>query len=266
MRKLLALLCGAVLAFVSAGTVGAITYGELDGQSHPNVGALVAKWRGDRTQLEILCSGTLIAPTVYLTAAHCTAFLESLRISDVWVTFDSEFDSRSRLLHGRMHTHPDFATSAANDPADVAVVVLDKPVRGIEPARLPTARLLDQLNANGGLDGQKFTAVGYGSHQMQIGGGPWTFPFFGVRERAVSEFRALNAAWLRLSQNAATGDSGTCYGDSGGPNFLGAGAGETNIIAGLTVTGDFPCYATNETGRLDTTTARSFLGRFVDLP
>jgi len=62
------------------------------------------------------------------------------------------------------------------------------------------------------------------------------------------------------------GDGGTCYGDSGGPNFLGAGASETNIIAGTTVTGDTPCRATNVDYRLDTPSARSFLGQFVTLP
>ena len=266
MRNRMICAVGAAALLVLAGTVGAITYGELDGDAHPNVGALIAKWRGDRTQLDILCSGTLISPTVYLTAAHCTGFLEALGIKDVWVSFDPEFDSSSTLIHGTMHTHPEFVTSAANNPKDIAVVVLDRPVTDIAPARLPTAGLLDTMNRKNGLRGQKFTAVGYGSHQMQVGGGPWSFPFFGIREQAVSEFRALNDAWLRLMQNAATDDAGTCYGDSGGPNFLGADEAETDIVAGLTITGDFPCYATNETGRLDTPTARNFLAQFVTLP
>jgi hypothetical protein len=42
--------------------------------------------------------------------------------------------------------------------------------------------------------------------------------------------------------NPARGDGGTCYGDSGGPHFLGAGTGETNIVAGTTITGfHVPC-------------------------
>jgi len=66
--------------------------------------------------------------------------------------------------------------------------------------------------------------------------------------------------------NPATGNGGTCYGDSGGPNFLGAGASETNIIADTTVTGDTACRSTNVYSRLDTPSARSFLGQFVTLP
>jgi hypothetical protein len=70
--------------------------------------------------------------------------------------------------------------------------------------------------------------------------------------------------YLRLSQNQ--GNGGTCYGDSGGPNFLGAGADETNIIASTTITGDTWCNSTNVTLRLDTASARQFLGKYVTLP
>jgi len=66
--------------------------------------------------------------------------------------------------------------------------------------------------------------------------------------------------------NPTLGDGGTCYGDSGGPNFLGAGATETNTLAATTITGDFMCRATNVVYRLDTESARSFLGQYVDLP
>jgi hypothetical protein len=66
--------------------------------------------------------------------------------------------------------------------------------------------------------------------------------------------------------NQTLGDAGTCYGDSGGPNFLGAGAAETNIVAGTTITGDFMCRATNVVYRLDTPSARGFLAPFVTLP
>ena len=62
--------------------------------------------------------------------------------------------------------------------------------------------------------------------------------------------------------NPATGDGGTCYGDSGGPNFLGM----TQIVAAITITGDMVCRATNVTYRLDTESARTFLAQYVTLP
>jgi hypothetical protein len=162
-------------------------------------------------------------------------------------------------------TNPGF-NQRQSDPGDIAVVLLDRPVAGLTPAELPTAGLLDQMKRAGTLNGEKFTAVGYGVHEPEVGGGPPRFPYDGERWRSVSEFNALNRVWLRMSQNDATSDGGTCFGDSGGPNFLGAGATETDIIASITVTGDAMCLATNVTYRLDTASARGFLDDYVAVP
>jgi hypothetical protein len=61
-------------------------------------------------------------------------------------------------------------------------------------------------------------------------------------------------------------DGGTCYGDSGGPHFLGAGETETNVVVSLTVTGDAVCKATDKTYRVDTQAARDFLAGFLNPP
>jgi hypothetical protein len=260
-RKALMLLFVAPLFAVSAAS--AITYGTPDGNGHPNVGSLLAEYNTPGLKEEF-CTGTLISPTVFLTAAHCTSYLEEHGL-DAWVTFESTITPDSKVYHGTMHTNPGYNV-AQSDPGDIAVLVLDKPVKGITPASLPSAGLFDRMAADHTLNGTHFTAVGYGVHEPTTGGGPHTFPFTNDRWKAVSEFSALNGAWLRLSQNDATGDGGTCYGDSGGPNFLGAGSSETNIIAGTTITGDTPCRSTNVDYRLDTPSARSFLGQFVTLP
>jgi hypothetical protein len=249
-----------MLMLLAAAPAEAITYGQLDGNRHPNVGGLVAEWRAPG-QKDLLCSGTLIAPTVYLTAAHCTSYLESLGITEGWVTFDSTFTAQSKLIPGTMHTNPGYNQSQ-NDPGDLAVITFSKPVKGITPAALPTLGLFDQLGAQNGLKGQTFTAVGYGVLEPQLGGGPPEYPDTTSRWYSTSSFSALNGAWLRLSQNNATGDGGTCYGDSGGPNFLGT----SGMVASITVTGDSMCLATNVTYRLDTEAARTFLKPFVALP
>lgn len=83
---------------------------------------------------------------------------------------------------------------------------------------------------------------------------------------AVQEALSLTKAWLELSMNPSTGNGGTCYGDSGGPHFLGAGSGETTTIVSITVTGDRFCRATDKTYRLDTASALSFLSEFVSIP
>jgi len=279
--RLVALLCATTIASFVGGEAGAITFGVLDGNDHPNVGALIAEWRTPGVKEEF-CSGTLIAPTIFLTASHCTAGLQARGIADhdVWVSFDTDIGdpvgAGTTLIRGSMHTNPEFGFSGSggfSDPHDIAVIALDVAAAtvypGITPALLPTLGLFDQSVNKNGLRGQKFTAVGYGVHEPQPGTGPLpeTFPFDGKRWNAVSEFRALNASWLRLSQNSATGDGGTCFGDSGGPNFIGSGATESDVLAGITVTGDSVCLATNVVYRLDTASARGFLATFgVPLP
>jgi hypothetical protein len=68
----------------------------------------------------------------------------------------------------------------------------------------------------------------------------------------------LTGSWLRLTQNASVGAGGTCFGDSGGPNFLGT----SNTIAATTISGDSACKSTNVDLRMDTQSAQDFLAQF----
>ena len=252
----------ALLMFMTSQNAAAITYGQPDGNLHPNVGAVI-RLRSDGVY-RILCSGSLISPTVFLTASHCTRFLEDQGISDVWVTFDAKFTQQSKLIHGTMHSNPLYNQSQ-NDTGDIAVIVLDYAVNRT-PVQLPRAGLLDQMKANGTLNRALFTSVGYGIQEPQTGPGGITAAFPMERWYSVGEFDALNKAWLRIAQTQATGDGGTCSGDSGGPQFLGAGATETNTQVSITITGDPFCFATNVDYRIDTPQARTFLSQFVTLP
>lgn len=254
----------AVLAVVTVGAAQAITYGEPDGSRHPSTGALIFL-SPSRGEYRITCTGSLISPTVFLTASHCTSFLESNGISDVWVTFDPNFSQSSKLLHGSMHTNPLY-NQTQSDPQDIAVVTLDKPVKGIAPVDLPTAGLLDQMKRAGTLNGTRFTSVGYGNQEATNAPGGPVFSFTGERRYAIGEFNSLTDVWLKISQTATTGEGGTCNGDSGGPQFLGAGSAETTTQVSITIIGDALCKATNVDYRLDTRQARAFLGEFVSLP
>ena len=248
--------CVAVLlgTLVFGSTAGAITYGSPDGGGHPEVGALLAPVAYSDGTWEA-CSGTLISPTVFLTAAHCDQ-----GVSRVAVTFDSSYNpATGKTYWGTWRADPKFR-GAQSDPHDIAVVVLDKAVRGIAPARLPAAGSLDKLDP-----ATRFTSVGYGAQSVTIDHGP-TFHYADIRYVATGGLYTVTNAWLKISMNPAHGDGGTCYGDSGGPNFLGAGDTETNIVAGTTITGDFMCRATNVDYRMDTPSARSFLEQFVTLP
>jgi V8-like Glu-specific endopeptidase len=228
----------------------AITYGELDGTRHPNVGGLVApKQYSDGTWL--YCSGTLITPTVFLTAAHCD---EGTAL--VTVTFDPDYKAGDKTYTGTWYADPLY-DQKQSDPHDLAVVVFDQAIRGIVPARLPAANSLSNLAGS-----QQFTSVGYGAYEVTNEPGGHQYLYNDVRMVATGTLNSINPAWLRISMNPSTGNGGTCYGDSGGPNFLGT----TDVVAATTITGDAICRSTNVTYRLDTPSARTFLGQFVTLP
>jgi hypothetical protein len=173
----------------------------------------------------------------------------------------------SSTYSGTLIPHPDFRKSnnakTTNNP-DIAVVVFDAPITGITPASLPTAGQLDQMEANGTLQQTLFTAVGYGDSAFANGPGGKTTTRLQARNYAVSVFGSLTTAYLHLKQNQ--GNGGTCNGDSGGPNFIGAGATETSVVAGITFTGDHYCKSTNVDLRLDTPLARDFLDDYVSVP
>ena len=237
-------------ALITAAPASAITNGEPDGNRHPNVGGLVAPTQySDGTW--IYCSGTLIAPKVFLTAAHCA---EGERVR---VTFDTAYVDGDKTYSGTFHADPAYNQSTS-DYHDIAVVVLDQAVKGITPARLPAADSLSNVPKT-----QQFTSVGYGAYEVTSGkGGGHQYLYDDVRGVATGTLNSINKTLLRISMNPSHGDGGTCYGDSGGPNFLGT----SDVVAATTITGDSVCRSTNVDYRLDTESARSFLGGYVALP
>jgi hypothetical protein len=236
----------------------AITNGSPDGTNHPEVGALIAdKPYPDGTWS--YCTGTLISPTVFLTAAHCG--LPNHRTAQV--SFPSHYQPGAKVYVGRYV--PDSRYNAKSDLHDMAVVVFSTPIPNIKPARLPVAGMLDQLKADNSLKTTKFTPVGFGSLTPTKGPhGRNKFTYTDTRAKTSISFHSLTSAWLELSLNSK-GDGSSCYGDSGGPNFLGGAT--SDLLVATSISGDDDaCKATNYDYRLDTTSARHFLGKFVTLP
>ena len=265
----LLLLALVTAAFAVAGAQ-AITYGEPDGTAHPSTGAMVF-WSPSRHTWRIICSGTLVAPQVFLTASHCTALLEANGISLVGVSFDPQFTTgslpdgtpvggSSPVYTGAMHTNPLY-NQRHSDPEDIAVITLDQAPSGVTPVQLPTAGLLGQMKKDGTLNqSTRFTSAGYGDQEPSNEPGGKVYPFTGERRVVDGSFNSLQDVWLKLSQNPSNGSGGTCFGDSGGPQFLG------NVQVSITIAGDSVCRAVNLDYRLDTPQARAFLSDYVTLP
>lgn len=279
MRKILTTLAAmSVVAAVGTGPANAITDGELDGEKHPFVGIMIAQDGGGEPLWR--CSGTLIAPNVFLTAGHCT----EAPAEHVEIWFDSDVDQYyvpetqegagddywsngypyTGVVGGTPHVHPEFY-DAPFVVHDVGVVVLDKDVPGItEFGELPEPDQLDKLKTTRGRQDVTFTAVGYGLQKSFPDAASWKTQADRVRYVAHPKLNQINVRGftgdfsMLLSNNAHTG--GTCFGDSGGPNFL----GDSNVVAGVTSFGiNGNCAGTGGVFRMDRASALDFVNGFL---
>ena len=229
------------LALVVPASAAAVTNGTFDGSNHANVGALVADLPG--SGLTVVCSGTLIAPKVFLTAGHCTDGLTA----PLYVTFETTLDPPVwTLIPGTPETAPGFGHDRS-DPRDLGVVLLEHAPAGIAPAQLASS------NTAGSLAGGTVTNVGYGYYERQTGGGQPRFLYDGVRRTSTSSVKSVTPSLIRTG-------SGVCYGDSGGPRFAG------QLLVAVTSSGDAACAGMSTGYRIDTPAARGFLGHFISLP
>ena len=243
----------------------AITFGQPDKGQHPNVGTMVPK--SPIPYIPTICTGTLISPTHFLTAAHCIVGMQAMfgiTPYDVYVTFDTQVTEESKTYEVASYSIDPNYNHTASDPHDLAVLVLAEAVTDITPTSLPSAGLLDVMKASGELKDQPFVAVGYGTVRDDKTGAPPVLFLDGIRRYTTGTFNALTKSWLKISKNPATDDGGACWGDSGGPLFLVLDNGE--ILVSITSGTDAACRAMDFTYRLDTEAARSFLGQFVTLP
>jgi hypothetical protein len=268
MLKRLALLAAASVALVAfVGSAGAITGNYQDDFVHDNVGLLVFYTTPDPDTGDPFshrCSGTLISPTVMVTAGHCTEGVDSGRVyfaQSAAPNYDptafggwggdptTGYPYQNGVTFSVADNYGFHNFAGWPDTKDVGVVVLDSPVvpsngYGI----LPEPGAIDAyLAAAGKKQNARFTVSGYGLSDRD----PRIVSF---RKRLmatsylVNNTQPLTAYNLMTTANPAQGKGGTCNGDSGGPVFFYG----TNVIAAVTSFGmNGQCKGLDFSYRLD---------------
>jgi len=242
----------AAISVIVVAPAWAVTDGQLDGDGHPYVGLMVAQtasgtplWR---------CSGTLLSPTLFLTAGHCTeapaAHIEIWFAADVESGIPGNGYPFTGDVGGTPHTHPNYNPNAFF-LFDLGVVVLDEPITMPSYGALPALDVLDPLASRRGLQDVNFTSVGYGLQQSFPDRASFLEHNQRIRMVAQPHLIQINTGFtgdfsVMLSNNANTG--GTCFGDSGGPNFI----GNSNVLGGVTSYGlNGNCAGTGGVYRVD---------------
>jgi hypothetical protein len=260
---LIVIASGIILGFV--GIASPITNGRPDGNGHPYVGLVVFDVGGNPAYF---CSGSLISPTVFLTAGHCTSGATAGR---VWFESQATSDPRFPFSGGTsieasaFHTNPGFCLGCARglpglDTHDVGVVILSQPVEDRGFALLPSPGFVDTLPMH-----TDVTVVGYGG-QVQTRQRPphiWlqNWMRYYASTLLIQSNDIFSDEFIKLTANPARGKGGICFGDSGGPDLLG------NIVLAVnSFVANGNCDGVTYSHRIDTPDALDFIRNFLPNP
>jgi hypothetical protein len=198
----------------------------------PGVVAVYAQQLGATSGF--LCTGSVIAPTIVLTAAHCVSPEETGEGARFVVLTAADVNRRGgqQLAVREVHANPRWSADDLEGGHDEGIVVLQEPTT-IAP--LP----FNRKPLSSGMVGAALRLVGYGLNDGvdQTGAG--------VKRQALTKLRAIAGPLIQVGDRR----KGTCNGDSGGPAFMKLGGVET--IVGTTSYGNATCTDGGFDARVD---------------
>jgi hypothetical protein len=263
MRRFLGIMPASLFVLaVLVTTMFAITGNWVTDNEHPFVG--LAVFYDSKGEFVWRCSGSLLSPTVFLTAGHCTDSTgeagpgTGAHTARIYFQQDAGAHYDPVTQHDSVSGYPDecaagtlgilCATSShvynfgfadfAGFPntKDAGLVILDQPIYPGSFGRLARTGTLDALSTQRGREATAFTVSGYGLTLRTAEHS--ALPNVSYRVRLMAEsalvnlINALTDGYNLQTEGNGNGRGGTCSGDSGGPVFL--GSSRSNLIVGVT--------------------------------
>lgn len=252
----------------------AITGTWVEDFEHPYVGLVV--YYDANGEFVWRCSGSLISPTKFLTAGHCSDTAEGAASARVYFQQDAGFNYDPITQVDPVSGYPEYCAPgtlgtlcATSDELynygfanfagfpnthDVGLVILDQPIAMSEYGQLPAAGALNGLDKARGTKDTIFTVSGYGLTYRTNANSPLPNISFRSRLMGLSTLVNLNSknndGYNLQTQGNGDDRGGTCSGDSGGPVFL--GGSDSNLIVGVTSFGlNALCRGTDFAYRID---------------
>ncbi len=283
-KKAVLLLLLSVMLVTLVSSVHAITWGQPDGEGHPNVVAIIFQ----RPDGLYSCTGTLLTEYVVLTAGHCT---EEGGVPNIrtWVRNDPDIDAaiaaelpnypgalawlNDTWISGEAVPHPEYNDYALFPQTyDIGLVLLDEALVVDEYGELPELGQFEYLRtARGATRDRRAVVVGYGLQGRipAFAGDDWER--YVAQTTVINTGQSGNAGYQNLvfsnNPGKGTGPGGTCSGDSGGPAFWvdPATGQETNVVMAVNSYGIAPkCNGNDYQFRTDIADALDFVTPYLD--
>ncbi len=255
-RKLFAVLAALVMMVFAVNPASAVMFGTPDTENQYSYVGLIVFYDEAGTPTH-RCTGTLISPTVVLTAGHCTYGAASARVY-FEPTAPSTYPTSGGVT-GEPIAHPNYDDfEGFPNTYDVGVVILDEAVDG-PYAELAPVGTLDEMATRRGRQNVSFDIVGYGLQGVKPVLIAERTRYYGTVQ-LINLRSALTGGYnLQVTSAPGTG-GGLCFGDSGGAVFL---EGTSTIVAVNSFVLNSQCRGSGFSYRVETQEIHDWISQYL---